>query len=141
MKGARTGQRIGTRGIRSLHSSRMCEATQYGNEDAACEARAQCSASLPLPTRTSNHKPSPLAYTTKDVEEKPQSCTQITRERPSGCIHMSFGCDLMNLQHTSQAPSPAPSSASGRSAFSKGKDKLKRMFRQGVGKEVRQACE
>ena len=101
----------------------------------------QCSASLPLPTRTSNHKPNPLAYTTKDVEEKPQSCTQIARERRSGCIDMSFGCDLMNLQHTSQAPSPAPSSASGRSAFSKGKDKLKRMFRRGVGKEVRRVCE
>ena len=104
-------------------------------------SNVQCSASLPLPTRTSNHEPSPLAYTTKDVEEKPQGCTQIARERRSGCIHMSFGCDLINFQHSSQAPSPAPSSASGRSAFSKGKDKLKRMFRRGIGKEVRRACE
>ena len=101
----------------------------------------QCSASLPLPTRTSNQKPSPLAYTIKDVEEKSQGCTQIARERRSGCIHMSFGCDLMNFQHSSQAPSPAPSSASGRSTFSKGKDKLKRMFRRGIGKEVRRVCE
>ena len=145
MRGARTGkdQKIGSRGIGSLRSSpkHVTEATQYGNEDAAQVSSAQCSASLPLPTRTSSHKPSPLAYTTKDVEEKSQGCTQIARERRSGCIDMSFGCDLMNLQHTSQAPSPAPSSASGRSAFSKGKDKLKRMFRRGVGKEVRRACE
>ena len=102
---------------------------------------AQCSASLPLPTRTSNRKPNPLAYTTKDVEEKPQSCTQIAREGHSGCIDMSFGCDLMNFQHSSQAPSPTPSSSSGRSAFFKGKVLFKRIFRRGVDKEVRRACE
>ena len=53
-------------------------------------SNVQCSASLPLPARTSNHKPSPLAYTTKDVEEKSQGCTQIAREGRSGCIDVSF---------------------------------------------------
>ena len=53
---------------------------------------------------------------------------------------MTFGCDLTNFQHSSQVP-PASASTSERSALSKGKDMLKRMFHREVGKEVRQACE
>ena len=97
MKGARTGQRIGTRGIRSLHSS--CEATSRegtivfhrdfflvclgetnGNEDAAQVSSAQCSASLPLPTRTSSHKPSPSRIPPK-MSKKNRKAARKSPER------------------------------------------------------------
>ena len=36
-------------------------------------------------------KPSPLAYNTKDVEEKQQDCSEIVQERRGRYIEMSFG--------------------------------------------------